>query len=65
MDDRAERQRELARIYLEKAHQDLVWVEPVGDSAEIADEIIGFHIHHRESPQGCVDQPWSRVQLYS
>lgn len=44
MDDRAERQRELARIYLEKAHQDLVWVEPVGDSAKIADEIIGFHI---------------------
>ena len=38
------RQQELARLLLQKARQDLVLVEKVGDDESIADEILGFHV---------------------
>jgi HEPN domain-containing protein len=42
-DERALRQQELARLLLAKAEQDLALVDWIGDSEEIADEIVGFH----------------------
>jgi HEPN domain-containing protein len=38
------RQRELARLLLLKARQDLALVQNVGDAETIADEIVGFHV---------------------
>lgn len=44
VDDREVRQQELARLLLQKAHQDLVLVTNVSASEAIADEIVGFHV---------------------
>ena len=41
--DRESRQRELARILIQKARQDLAAVGELRDSAKVADEIVGFH----------------------
>lgn len=43
-DSREIRQQELARLLLQKAHQDLDLVVSVAGSEIVADEIIGFHI---------------------
>ncbi len=43
-DSRETRQRELARLLLQKARQDLDLVVRVADTEAVADEIVGFHI---------------------
>jgi hypothetical protein len=45
-DSRETRQRELARLLLQKARQDLDLVISVVDSEAVADEIVGFHIKY-------------------
>jgi HEPN domain-containing protein len=43
-ENRELRQQELARLLLQKAHQDLTLVQKVIKEEDIADEILGFHV---------------------
>lgn len=53
------RQQELARLLLQKAHQDLVLVEAATGIDAIADEIVGFHV--QQTVEKCIKAVLTRL----